>query len=127
MDNFEALGSQAEDKDAVLCFPTWSSLFKVGEFYEAAKDSLGTHGIPNLAKTLQSRGGVPGTWVEWFSSGVECQLLSSGLQGWRKGKLKIEITLKFYADEPEEAKPVLNGLLEAVESPLDSLRQMNVE
>ena len=127
MGNAEALGNQSEDKETVLCFPAWSSLFKVEEFHQAAETSFGTQGIPHLAQTFKTRGVIPCNWGDWFGQGVECQLLRPGSEGWRKGKLKIEISLKFYPDELNEAKVAGKVEPEPDESPLDSIRQLTVE
>ena len=50
----------------------------------------------------------------WFEDGENCEILKAGSQGWQKGKmkLKINLTLEFIPDEPEEEK-----------SPLDDVRQ----
>ena len=48
----------------------------------------------------------------WFEEGVVFQILRAGAPGWQKGKLKINVTLEFIPDEPEENK-----------SPLDDVRQ----
>ncbi len=72
-----------------------------------------------------------------FGDGVdiECEILKPGKQ-WRKGKIKVEFTLKFYPDKPEEeresSQPENEGensgdnnseYLETDVSPLDDLRQ----
>ena len=48
----------------------------------------------------------------WFYQGEECEILKAGSNGWQKGRLKINISLEFIPDEPEEIK-----------SPLDDVRQ----
>ena len=35
-------------------------------------------------------------------NGAECEVLRPGDQGWKKGKLKVDIPVKFYLDEPQE-------------------------
>ena len=47
-----------------------------------------------------------------FEEGVCFQILKAGSSGWQKGKLRINVTLEFIPDEPEENK-----------SPLDDVRQ----
>jgi hypothetical protein len=37
-----------------------------------------------------------------FDNGVECEVLRPGDQGWQEGKLKVEFSVKFYLDEPQE-------------------------
>lgn len=38
---------------------------------------------------------------KWFSDGKDCEILSLGVKGWQKGKLRIKFTLEFCPDEPE--------------------------
>ena len=47
----------------------------------------------------------------WFRQGEECEILRAGSSGWQKGKIKINVTLEFIPDAPEE------------KSPLDEVRQ----
>ncbi|MGK7920709.1 MAG: KGK domain-containing protein [Trichodesmium sp.] len=71
--------------------------------------------------------------------GLECEILKPGTKGWQKGKIKVELNVKFYPDEPEEdieenessqseneAENSGDNNLENMEtevSPLDDLRQ----
>jgi hypothetical protein len=52
-------------------------------------------------------------WVigkkQWLCEGKNCEILHLGLSSWKKGKIKINVTVEFYPDEPE--------------SPLDDIRQ----
>lgn len=45
---------------------------------------------------------------KWYREGVDCEMLKPG-SNWKKGKLKIRISIEFYPDRPE--------------SPLDDIRQ----
>ena len=49
----------------------------------------------------------------WFEDGENCEILKASSPGWQTGKmkLKINVTLEFIPDEPEE------------KSPLDDVRQ----
>jgi hypothetical protein len=42
----------------------------------------------------------------WFYQGEDCEILRAGSKGWQKGKLKINVTLEFIPDEPEETSPL---------------------
>ncbi|NEN93548.1 MAG: hypothetical protein F6K48_33605, partial [Okeania sp. SIO3H1] len=71
--------------------------------------------------------------------GLECEVLKPGAQSWQKRKLKVELTVKFYPDEPEEeiqknessqseneaeiSSDNNSEELETEVSPLDDLRQ----
>ncbi len=72
-------------------------------------------------------------------NGLECEVLKPGAKNWHKGKIKVELTVKFYPDEPEEEIEENESsqseneaenygdnnseVLETEVSPLDDLRQ----
>ncbi|MBE9044616.1 KGK domain protein [Pleurocapsales cyanobacterium LEGE 10410] len=115
---------QCQDDD-VLCHKT--DLFKVGKIKDAIITAFATV-IPNKLQEELSRQKIhiqPTKLVGegrksrltydnniWFKEGVNFQVLKAGSKGWQKGKLKINLTLEFIPDEPEEEK-----------SPLDDVRK----
>ncbi|NJN74077.1 MAG: hypothetical protein HC799_15315 [Limnothrix sp. RL_2_0] len=50
----------------------------------------------------------------WFTDGYEAEVLDVGGSGWKKGRVKINISVEFIPDDCEEVSP---------ESPLDDIRQ----
>lgn len=50
----------------------------------------------------------------WFIHGIECELLELGATKWRKGKVRIKVSLEFCPDESE---------IETEISELDCVRQ----
>ncbi len=55
--------------------------------------------------------GTSNGWV----AGTNCEILKVGGKDWKKGKIKVEITVKFYPDEPEieevnQAEPSLDSM-----------------
>jgi KGK domain len=58
-----------------------------------------------------------------LGDGIDCELLTTNLQGWKKGKLRLK--LEFHPDEPEQETILKSNLIEASTeiSPLDDLRQ----
>lgn len=44
-------------------------------------------------------------WVtrrkRWIEEGIDCEILNLGDKNWKKGKVKIKITVEFCSDEPE--------------------------
>ena len=58
------------------------------------------------------------TTQSWVDPGIDCEVLSGGGKGWRKGKLKFELTAKFYPDEP------LPEEVNQAESLFDDIRHM---
>ncbi|MEM1172888.1 MAG: KGK domain-containing protein [Cyanobacteria bacterium P01_H01_bin.35] len=73
------------------------------------------------------------------SDGLECEVLKPGAQSWQKGKIKVELNVKFYPNKPEKetaenessqsGKEAENSgdnnskYMENETSPLDDLRQ----
>ena len=71
--------------------------------------------------------------------GLECEVLKPGAQSWQTGKIKVELNVKFYPDEPQEETAENESSqseneaensgdnnseeLETEVSPLDDLRQ----
>lgn len=53
-------------------------------------------------------------YKQWFTEGYAAEVLDVGGSSWRKGRVKINISLEFIPDELEEV---------IIESPLDDIRQ----
>jgi hypothetical protein len=49
-----------------------------------------------------------------FSQGVDCRILKAGASGWKKGRITVNVSVKFIPDEPEANQ---------YQSPLDEIRQ----
>lgn len=49
---------------------------------------------------------------DWFENGVECKILQAGSNGWKSGRIKVNVTVEFIPDEPVK-----------VDSPLDEIRR----
>ena len=64
-------------------------------------------------------------YEKWFGEGIECEILRVGAQGWKKGKIKLNVTIEFCPDEPEVEEIPKNNQSETSkpESPLDDLRR----
>ena len=106
--------------DDVLCHQ--ADLFTVGKFKNAIINIFKT-AIPNVLQEQLARQELhiqPKKIVNegrrkrivnltnnvWFEEGVDFQILRAGSPGWQKGKIKINVTLKFIPDEPEETSPL---------------------
>ncbi|MCT7969824.1 hypothetical protein NG799_26265 [Laspinema sp. D1] len=65
---------------------------------------------------------------KWFGEGVEVEVLKYGSSGWKKGKIRIQISLEFCSDDAEVEEITgpqeLESLLREPESPLDDIRRM---
>ncbi|MEH2263701.1 KGK domain-containing protein [Nostoc sp.] len=61
----------------------------------------------------------------WFQKGIDCQILTLGSQRWKKGKVKIKISVEFYIEEEDvEITNSNNSEITEPESPLDDLCRM---
>ncbi|MEG4579282.1 KGK domain-containing protein [Microcoleus sp. MON1_C5] len=67
------------------------------------------------------------SYEKWFGEGIDCEILRVGVNGWKKGKikLKLNVTIEFCPDEPEVEETPENNESETSqpESPLDDLRR----
>jgi hypothetical protein len=66
-----------------------------------------------------------GTLGKWLSEGVGAKVLQFGAKSWRKGKVKLKISLEFYPENPEPEETTASNETDAnpSESSLDDLRQ----
>jgi hypothetical protein len=126
-DQFKPLDDVVEDQQTVLSFD--NSMYKVGEFMGQMKMAFQVTGIAACSQNLQNRGGVPYANSRganfWLKEGVNCELLKPASNGWKKGKVRIQIILEFCPDEPEgeEILEINEPDIPQPESPLDDLRQ----
>ena len=54
------------------------------------------------------------TEIDWYQTGKDCEILQVGSNGWKKGKIRLKVSLEFIPDEPE---------MKRIESPLDDIRK----
>ncbi|MBD2119436.1 KGK domain-containing protein [Trichocoleus sp. FACHB-262] len=120
--DFRELNTQSLDKDAALMFS--SSMFKVEEFLSKIQETFPHPGYQAFSTALNPKGGIPGSWRDWFSKGIDCEILRTDAKGWKKGKLRIRIAVEFCPDEAEEVTEGIDLLNEQVKSSLDNIRQM---
>jgi hypothetical protein len=59
--------------------------------------------------------------ARWFNNGIDCEILNLGAKNWKKGRVKIKISVEFYVEEETDSS---NKEVSEPESPLDDLRQM---
>ena len=104
--------SECDPKD-VISFNNeqWAS---VSKFAENIRRAFLNSGISTMASYIAKNSEFKDTNYisNWFTQGQKCEILRAGSKGWQKGKLKINVTLEFIPDEPEENI-----------SPLDDIRQ----
>jgi hypothetical protein len=117
------------NNDDVIAFG--NTTYKVNVLQKAANKSLSNHLGMRLNSELQHRGiTIPETvlkagsktepYTSFFTSGIDCEVLQIGSQGWKKGKLRFKLSVEFVPDEPESVDmPSQNS-----DSSLDDIRQM---
>ena len=122
--NFKSLNDNSEFEDTVLSFS--NSMFKIREFITATEQAFQAYGFNELRNSLSSQRGIPGTSEQWYRQGVDCELLKPGTEGWKKGKIRIKISLELCLDEPEisEIPSINKAETNQPELPLDDIRRM---
>jgi hypothetical protein len=132
-DRFKPLDCNDDD---VLSFG--DATFKVGILRKAVHKSFGndlgyslTSQLSNsqgvrIDSTILAPQGMNQPYARWFGDGIDCEILNLGSKSWKKGKVRIKVSVEFYAEEPEVSEtPASDGLeINEPESPLDDLRQM---
>lgn len=113
----------------VVCFG--DTTYKVSKFKEAVNQSFNSSMGQVLIRELgyrkvEFKEHLP--YEEWFNTGKDCEILNLGSQKWKKGKVKIKVSLEFYVEE-EESKETENDetIPNQPESPLDDLRKAIAE
>lgn len=106
---FKPLDIEVEHRDAVLSF--LPSMFKVNEFVSTMVKVFQDRGLEELKNTFshQGRGTIPShDKHSWFGEGVNCEILQPSKM-WKKGKVRIKITLEFCPDELEVPESSANN------------------
>jgi len=115
--NFQKIDSEGKQKDSVILF-TSPLMLKIDELMKALRQAMQDYILNSLYHQLKGRGLFP-TNDEWFTTGIDCEILNTDGKGWKKGKVRIKVSLEFQPDEPEiEAIENSNS-----ESSLDDIRR----
>ncbi|AFZ01910.1 KGK domain-containing protein [Calothrix sp. PCC 6303] len=65
---------------------------------------------------------------QWLNEGIDCEILNVGASAWKKGKMKIKISVEFVIEEDNTTiNNETNFNHTPPESPLDDLRQMMID
>lgn len=125
-DEFKSI--QCNDGD-VLDFG--GNTYKIAKFKQAMDTSLNSTLEDTLNEELNeelNREGVEikeSQNVNWFQAGIDCEILTLGSQSWKKGKVKIKISVEFYVEEEDiQITNSNNSQITEPESPLDDLRRI---
>jgi KGK domain len=112
-------------------FSFGDATFKVGKFRRALNQSLNNDLGNQITHQLSSKGvkipdsilyppGENAPHARWFDKGMDCEILNLGAKNWKKGRVKIKISVEFYVEEETDTS---NTEVSESESPLDDLRQ----
>lgn len=120
--------------DDVLSFG--DDMFKAGKFRKAVNKSFNSKMGDTLSSELRSEGvqieqkilqpnGSSEDYLRWFGKGINCEILNLGSKSWKKGKVRIKVSVEFYeaqeaVETPSSDKPEINQ----PKSPLDDIRRM---
>lgn len=109
--------------DDVLMFQ--ETMFKVVKFRKAIENAFNSY-LPQHLQSSLANNSINITTKNCFGDGMNCEVLKINSKGWKKGKVRIRVSLEFCPDEPDvEEIPVSNQLeINQPESPLDDIRQM---
>ena len=99
-----------DDAD-VVAFGT--TIHKLGRFKGLVEKMRQSSLFQHLGNEFKSALDV--AFFPWLEPGADCEILKASGKGWKKGKLKFELTVKFYPDEPEieevkQAEPSLDSM-----------------
>ncbi|WP_392532521.1 KGK domain-containing protein [Nostoc sp. C117] len=101
--------------------------YKVAKFKQAINTSFNSTLEDTLNEELSTQGvsiKQPPN-VNWFQKGINCEILTLGSESWKKGKVKLKISVEFYAEEEDmKITNSNNSQITKTESPLDDLRRM---
>ncbi|MEB3249268.1 MAG: KGK domain-containing protein [Merismopediaceae bacterium] len=97
-----------------------NKLYKLGDVKENLNDFFESdqynHAPDNLRDHFRA-GSIEintNTAVKLLTEGIECEILKIASEGWKKGKLKIKISLEFIPDPADPSE---------YQSPLDEIRR----
>ncbi|MDJ0798160.1 MAG: KGK domain-containing protein [Calothrix sp. MO_167.B12] len=97
--NFQSIDCEKKHKDSVISFET-PLMLKIDELMTTLKHVISNTTLSNLQNSLKHRGLFPVNNA-WLTKGIECEILGTDGKGWKKGKVRIKVSLEFCPDEPE--------------------------
>ncbi|MEH1852434.1 MAG: KGK domain-containing protein [Nostoc sp.] len=102
------------------------NIYKVAKLKQAMDTSSNSHLANILNEELRRKGvDINNSLVNLFQTGIDCKILILGSQSWKKGKVKIQISVEFYVEEEDiQITNSNNSKITEPESPLDDLRRM---
>ncbi|WP_088242111.1 KGK domain-containing protein [Calothrix rhizosoleniae] len=97
--NFKKIDFEVKDKDSVISFPS-PLMLKIDELMTALKHVISNTTLHSLQNSLKHRRLFTPN-EKWLTTGIDCEILGTDGKGWKKGKVRIQVSLEFQSDEPE--------------------------
>jgi hypothetical protein len=119
-EEFKPSNDDLLNKGAVLAVR--GSVFKVDHLASILMNVASEIGLTEANKRLANAQCGQLTRGDWCNSGMDCEILVPGGQGWQKGKVRFKFCLEFCLEEPDPSGESLTP--EADNSPLDGLRRL---
>ena len=87
---------------------------KISQVIEKFQNAFSDASLGNLVYREINISGVDSK--NWFTNGIDCEILEPGTKGWQKGKIRLQVNVEveFIPSEAETTE---------AESPLDDLRE----
>ncbi|WP_107669195.1 KGK domain-containing protein [Cyanothece sp. BG0011] len=104
-----------DNDDDVIAFSA-DSLVKLSKLKEVINSFIKSRLLKVMTDHFHHIG-IRGEFInsfDVFKYGQNCEILQVGSNGWKKGKIRLKVSLEFIPDEPE---------IKEIESPLDDIRQ----
>jgi KGK domain len=103
-----------EDGETAISIP--SNMFKHKELIDFINEAFRHGGLNRLGEIIwdRGRGKIPlekeGGRRSWFEDGIKCEILKPNSTGWQQGRVRINVTIEFCADEQEGEESALNSI-----------------
>ncbi|MEH1933110.1 MAG: KGK domain-containing protein [Nostoc sp.] len=101
------------------------NIYKVAKLKQAMDTSSNSHLVNILNEELRRKEVEIKNSLNLFQDGIDCEILTLGSQSWKKGKVKLKISVEFFVEEEDiQITNSNNSAITEPESPLDDLRRM---
>lgn len=74
-----------------------------GSVGRAIDQKLRQHGLDIPTRMIGSTR-LANEHCQWFDEGISCEILDLGTRRWRKGKVRVRVSVEFLVEEPNEKK-----------------------
>jgi hypothetical protein len=120
--------SKFKPLDEDVAVSVHSSMFKSKELLAFALEAFRGEGLSCMGRIIWDRGrgrlpiDKPANFrTAWFEEGLDSEILEPSSGNWQKGKVRLKVTIEFYADESKNSLDELNDPI------IDKLRKIESE